>query len=133
MSVVKNLRNTLEEYDFNLHQPEREHEGVYYFGIDEALLYFDSNINKLGISFVVFARPEIVANTSLILSQVEGIEEVEVLDSFIFTSEGKFMDGEEAHIYYQKSYVENAKNQYNIERMQMEMLKTIDESKFGRC
>jgi hypothetical protein len=133
MSVIKNLRNTLEEYDFNLHQKEREENGIYYFGIDQALLFFDSKENKLGISFVVFSKPEVVANTVLILSEVEGIEEVEVLDSFIFTNEGKFIDGEEAHMYYQTSYIENAKNQLTIERMQMEMLKTIDESKFGRC
>lgn len=134
MSTVENLKKTLEKYDFNLKKEQEQFEnGIYYFGITDALIYFDPKKDQLGISFVVFAKPESVANTTLILSQVKGVKEVEVMDSFIMTSDNKLLQGDEAYSYYTKSYMKYVENKYQIDKAQTDLLKTIDEKKFGRC
>ena len=106
MDIVDETRTKLEEYGINIFTDYPLNETEHLFMADSMLLFVHTEQHEVGISFQAETRPKTVANSVLIILEIESISDVDIMESFVVAEDNKFISGEEAFKLIDK------KNQY---------------------
>ncbi len=106
MSIVDETREKLEEYGIEIHTEYPLHDSEHLFMVDNMLLFVNTEENEIGVSFQAETRPRKVANSLLIVLQIESLNDVDIMESFVIDENNKFISGEKAF------EAINKKNQY---------------------
>lgn len=101
MSIVDNVRSKAEEYGLEIFNDYPIEGKEYVFFIEDMILFINEKEKTIGVSFQASLRPEQVANMILILNEMN--EEIDVVESFIFDKNNKYLSGEKAFELIEKS------------------------------
>ena len=96
MDIVENTRTKLEEYGIQIYTDYPLNEQEYLFMADNMLLFVHTENHDIGISFQAETRPKPVANSLLIVLEIEGVTNVDVMESFVIDEKRNFVSGEKA-------------------------------------
>ena len=97
MPIPELIKKKLDEYGIEIFN-QYEHDGEHYFVTTDMIICYRENFEKLSISFDASLIPERVANSILILQEIENLNhDFEIMDSFTYGKEQKFVTGKKAH------------------------------------
>ena len=96
MDIVENTRTKLEEYGIQIYTDYPLNEQEYLFMADNMLLFVHTENHDIGISFQAETRPKPVANSLLIVLEIEGVTNIDVMESFVIDEDRNFVSGEKA-------------------------------------
>ena len=106
LSLVEKVELKLYEYDISIFDHYKIENDEYTFIVEDMLIIVH-NKNKISISFQVSTKPEIVANNTLILNEIEEIEHISIMESFAFTEDKKLVCGKKAYEMFQETTEHN--------------------------
>lgn len=106
MDIIENTRDKLEQYGIQIYTDYSLNEQEHLFMADNMLLFIHTKNNEVGISFQAETKPKTVANSVLIVLEIEGVSSVDIMESFVVDEDNKFISGDKALALI------NKKNQY---------------------
>jgi hypothetical protein len=127
---VENILKKLDEYGFELYNQYSDENNNHYFMIDDMVLCYDDNDKILSIAFKASTIPEHVANSLLILKEIDGINDIEIMESFIYKGK-EILSGEEAHNYIEKVHGNKEIGKYINKQNQIQIL--LHSKIYGNC
>ena len=98
MSIVDKTRTKFNEYGleiFNDYPIGDTKE--YVFFVEDMVVFINTEENTMGVSFQVETKPEKVAQMILILNEIKGSAEIDVMESFTFDKNNQFLSGDKAY------------------------------------
>ena len=127
---VKKILKKLDEYGFELYNQYSDENNNHYFMIDDMVLCYDDNDGILSIAFKASIKPEQAANNTLILKEIDGIKDFEIMESFIYKGK-EILSGDDAHKYVEKVHGNKEIGKYISKQNQIQML--LYSKKHGNC
>ena len=100
MSITDKVRSKLEEYGLDIFN-DYPVEDEYVFFVEDMMIFVNQKTKTIGVSFQASLRPDRVANMMLILREME--VDIDVMESFIFDRNNKYLSGEKAFDLINKS------------------------------
>lgn len=97
MAEISDVVKKFEEYGMKLFTDYPTPENQHCFMVDNMIVYLDKNDNSIAVSFLASSRPEEVANNIMILKEIEGLDDIYIMESFVYDMNDKFLSGDEAH------------------------------------
>jgi hypothetical protein len=94
MSIVDNVRSKAEEYGLKIFDDYPVESKEYVFFIEDMMLFVNEEEKTIGVSFQASAKPEHVGNMILILNEMN--EELDIIESFIFDKNNRYLSGDKA-------------------------------------
>lgn len=96
MSFVDKVRSKMVEYGLEIYDEYPIVDGEeYVFLVEDMILFVSEEKKTIGVSFQAPTRPEQAANMVLILNEIE-TGELDVMESFIFDRNNRFISGDKA-------------------------------------
>lgn len=111
LSLVEKVEHKLYEYDIPIFDHYEIENNEYTFVVEDMLIIVH-NETKISISFQVSTKPEVVANNTLILNEIEEIEFISIMESFAFTTDRKLVSGKQAYELFQETMEHNIIQDY---------------------
>jgi len=127
---VENILKKLDEYGFELYNQYSDENNNHYFMIDNMVLCYDEIDETLSIAFKASTKPETVANNTLILKEINGIKDIEIMESFIYKGK-EVLSGNEAHKYVEKVHGNKEIGKYINKQNQIQIL--LHSKIYGNC
>ncbi len=94
MSIVDNVRSKAEEYGLEIFNDYPIEGKEYVFFIEDMMVFINEEEKTIGVSFQASTKPERVGNMILILNEIN--EEIDIVESFIFDKNNRYLSGEKA-------------------------------------
>ena len=94
----------------------------YIFLVEDMVIFARDKNKEIGISFQATTKPDIVANNLLIIQEVEEIESIDIMESFVFNEKREMVSGDEAFDLIKRSIQNQAINEYAKEMCFREVL-----------
>lgn len=127
---VKKILKKLEEYGFELYNQYTDENDNQYFIIDDMVLCYDDNNGILSVAFKASLRPENVANSILILKEIDEIKDFHIMESFIYKGKD-ILSGDEAHEYVEKVHGNKEIGKYISKQNEIQIL--LHSKFYGNC
>lgn len=96
MDIVEDVRIKLEEYGIGIYTDYPLNKNEHLFMVDDMLLFVHTENHEVGVSFQAETRPKTVANSLLIILEIDSISDVDIMESFIVDENRNFISGEKA-------------------------------------
>ena len=129
MSSLNNkVLNKLQELEFNIfdHYYTDEKELEYVFLIENMVLFLHQKSKILSVSFHAVIKAEDAASNILSLKEIDEIDSIEILDSFIYDNEGTMIYGQEAYELIEKRMKDEAIQGFVKEQTEKIMLNNVE-------
>lgn len=94
MSIIDQVRKKIDQYGLEVYDDHKASKGHYVFYVEDMILFVDIKKAVVGVSFQVSARPDKVANFTLILNEIG--YPIDVMEPFIFNDNNECITGEAA-------------------------------------
>lgn len=107
-SVIKKF----EEYGMNVFADYPTEKNEHCFMVENMIVYLDQEDNTLAVSFHASAKPEEVGQNLQILNEIEGLDDIQVMESFIYDMNDRFLSGSDAHELVKKTIETEAVKQF---------------------
>ena len=105
MTIIDKVRSKTEEYGLVIYNDYSTSDDEYVFFVEDMMLFVNEDKKTIGVSFQASIRPEQAANMVLILNEMK--EEIDVMESFIFDKNNRYISGEKAFELIEKSTESN--------------------------
>lgn len=92
-SVIEKLG----EYGYALFSDYPTEDQGYCFQTRDMIIFLDEVDDSLAVTFQATVRPEDSASRVLILSEIEHVSDISVMESFIYDKDNNFVSGKKAH------------------------------------
>jgi hypothetical protein len=122
MAEIEQVRKKFEEYGMKLFTDYSTQKNQHCFMVDNMIIYLDKKDNTIAVSFLASAKPEEVASNMMILSEIEGLSDIYVMESFVYDANERFLSGEEAHNLVKETIKHNALKEYLKRQAYLEVL-----------
>ena len=122
MAEVSDVVKKFEEYGMKLFTDYPTPENQHCFMVDNMIVYLDKNDNSIAVSFLASSKPEEVANNMMILKEIEGLDDIYVMESFVYDMNDKFVSGDEAHKIVRESIQHEALKEFAKRQTYIEVL-----------
>ena len=122
MDIVEDVRIKLEEYGIKIYTDYSLSEDEYLFMADNMLLFVHTENHEVGVSFQAETKPKVVANSLLIILEVDSVSDVDIMESFIVDENSNFISGEKAFKIIDKKNQYQALNEVFKEQAYAEIL-----------
>jgi len=96
MDDIERVREKLNEYGIEIYTDYALADDEYVFMVESMAVFINTEKHGIGISFHAETRPDKVATHTLIIKEVEGITDIEVMESFVVDEGNKFISGDKA-------------------------------------
>lgn len=104
MSIVDKTRKKFDEYGLKIYNDYSiSDDEEYVFFVEDMVVFINTKDSTIGVSFQVTTIPEKVGQMILILNEIEGSTEIDVMESFTFDNNNKFLSGDKAHTLVERS------------------------------
>ena len=97
MAEVKMVTKKFKEYGMQVFTDYETIEHQHCFMVENMIVYLDKKDNTIAVSFLASSKPEEVAQTMMILTEIEDLDDIFVMDSFVYDMNDKFLSGDDAH------------------------------------
>ena len=122
MPEVKKVANKFKEYGMKLFTDYPVEKNEHCFMVDNMIVYLDKKDNTIAVSFLASSKPEEVANYMMILNEIENLNEIFVMDSFVYDLNDKFVSGDDAHKLVKESIQHEALKEFAKRQTYIEVL-----------
>lgn len=122
MPEVKKVANKFKEYGMKLFTDYPVEKNEHCFMVDNMIVYLDQIDDTLAVSFHASAKPEEVANNMMILNEIDGLNDIFVMESFVYDLNDKFLSGEDAHSLVRRSIQNEALKKFATRQTYIEVL-----------
>lgn len=122
MDIVEDTRLKLEEYGIQIYTDYPLNEQEHLFMADNMLLFVHIENHEVGVSFQAETRPKTVANSLLIVLEIESVSDIDIMESFVVDEDKKFISGEKAFKIIDKKNQYQALNEVFKEQAYTELL-----------
>ena len=122
MAEVTEVVKKFEEYGMRLFTdyPTKKHEHC--FMVDNMIVYLDKKDNTIAVSFLASAKPEEVAANMMILGEIENLDDIFVMESFVYDLNEKFISGDDAHKLVKETIQHEALKEFTTRQAYIEVL-----------
>jgi len=93
MTIIDNVKSKIEEYGLQIYNDYSIGEEHVFF-VEDMMMFVNKIKKTIGVSFQASIRPEQAANMVLILKEMG--DEIDVMESFIFDKNNRYISGEKA-------------------------------------
>ena len=97
MAEVSDVVKKFEQYGMRLFSDYPTVENQHCFMVENMIVYLDKKECTVAVSFLASLKPEEVANNMMILSEIKGLKDIFVMESFVYDINDKFVSGDAAH------------------------------------
>jgi len=95
-SMVKLVKEKIEEYGIIIFKHHLGDDGQYVYMCDSMVVFVHDNDHEISIAFQATTKPEDAANMILIFNEIPDIE-IDIMESFIYCGDNKLICGSEAY------------------------------------
>jgi len=125
-SMLTKIEEKLLEYGFDIYDQYKADDEQWLFLVTDMVIFVDVNTGETNISFQATTKPDIVANNILILKEIPDLDDLRVMDSFIFNDSKQMIRGDEAFDLIQSSIENKAVEKYVKELTYASVLNNSD-------
>ena len=122
MAEIKQVVKKFEEYGMRLLTDYPVEKNEHCFMVDNMIVYLDQKDSTIAVSFHASAKPEEVANNMMILTEIDGLNDIFVMESFVYDLHDHFLSGEEAHNLVKKTIEHEALKEFATRQTYIEVL-----------
>ena len=97
MAEVNEVVKKFEEYGMKLFTDYPTKKNEHCFMVENMIVYLDKDDNSIAVSFHASAKPEEVAQNMVILNEIKDLNDIYVMESFVYDLNEKFVSGDDAH------------------------------------
>ena len=94
MSLVNAVRDKVIEYGIKIYNDYGVEENEYVFFVEDMILFVNEKEKIIGVSFQATTKPDRVGSLTLILDQLK--TDINIMDSFVFDTENRYISGDKA-------------------------------------
>jgi len=94
---AQHVIDKLSEYGLPLFTDYPTEDQGHCFISEQMILFLDEEDDSISVTFQADCKPEDSASKMLIISEIEDITDVSVMESFIYDKDNNFITGKEAH------------------------------------
>jgi len=94
MSLVNAVRDKVIEYGIKIYNDYGVEENEYVFFVEDMILFINEKEKTIGVSFQATTKPDRVGSLTLILDQLK--TDINIMDSFVFDTENRYISGDKA-------------------------------------
>jgi hypothetical protein len=123
MTDKNSVLKKFEEYGMNVYTDYPTEKNEHCFMVENMIVYLDQKDDTIAVSFHASAKPEEVAQNLLILKELE-VNDVYIMDSFVYDLNDKFLSGEKAHELVKRTIETQAIKDFTIKQAYTEYLVT---------
>lgn len=124
--MLTKIEKKLLEYGFDIYDQYKVEDEQWLFLVTDMVIFVDINTGETNVSFQATTKPDIVANNILILKEIPELDDLRVMDSFIFNDYKQMIRGEEAFELIQSSIENKAVEKYVKELSYASLLNNSD-------
>ena len=124
MTDIDKVKEKLEEYGIEIYSDYALSDNEYVFMVEKMAVFVNEEGHALGVSFHAETRPETAGNYTLILKEIPDIEKIEVMESFIFVKDKKYIIGQKTIFIIQKKNIKKLNSVIAKEYSYSELLMT---------
>jgi len=110
--LLTKIEKKLLEYGFDIYDQYKVEDEQWLFLVTDMVIFVDINTGETNISFQATTKPDTVANNILILKEIPDLDDLRVMDSFIFNDNKQMIKGDEAFKLIQSSIENKAVEKY---------------------
>jgi hypothetical protein len=118
--------NKIAEYGLLLSSDYPTDDNAHCFIVEGMIIFLDHKNDSLSITFQADSKPEDVASNLLILCEVDGIEDISIMESYMYDKDGNFITGEDAHNLVKDSLVAKAFKKVAKQTVYTEILNKVN-------
>ncbi len=94
--LVSSVLGKLDEYGISVYSDFEVEKGTHIITTEGMTIHINLEEKHLAVSFHAATKPEVSANISLILNEIAGIEQFDIMESFAYGANRKIVSGDEA-------------------------------------
>jgi len=95
--TVDNIIDKISEYGLQMFNDYATEDRGHCFIVEDMIIFLDEDNDSLSVTFQADCKPEISANKILMLTEIENLSDITVMDSFIYDKNNNFLTGIKAH------------------------------------
>jgi 3-methyladenine DNA glycosylase AlkC len=122
MAEIKHVVKKFEEYGMRLFTDYPTEENQHCFMVENMIVYLDKKDNSIAVSFLASSKPEQVAQNMMILSEIKDLDDIYVMESFVYDMNDKFVSGDDAHNLVKQSIEHEALKEFAKRQTYIEVL-----------
>jgi hypothetical protein len=122
MAGVNEVIKKFNEYGMKLFTDYPTERSNHCFMVDNMIIYLDQKDNTIAVSFHASSKPEEVANNLLILKEIEDLNDIYIMDSFVYDINDQFLSGDAAHKLVKESIQHEALKEFAKRQTYIEVL-----------
>lgn len=120
-SLPRLVIDKLKSYNIPIYKKDKSENGDYIIFSEEMIIFIDE-VN-VSISFQAITKPSDAARYALILREIPDIQ-ILIMEVFIYTTDKKFVCGDEAYQVVRDSIKQNAMKEYATQEVYTQILET---------
>jgi hypothetical protein len=134
MDLHEAVVEKLIDYGFKIHAEQKiEGECEYYIAIDNVAVFINEKDNYIKISYMADMKPEDAASFLLVVQEIEEIEKIVIMESFIFDNEKNLLSGQDAYNEVRRKIADQAIRNFTIHQFHTKMLEEVDPNRLPQC
>jgi len=122
MAEITEVVKKFEEYGMKLFTDYPTAKNEHCFMVDNMIVYLDKKDNTIAVSFLASSKPEEVASSMMILNEIKGLDDIFVMESFVYDLNEKFISGDDAHKLVKESIQHEALKEFTKRQAYIEVL-----------
>ena len=122
MAEVSQVIKKFEQYGMKMFTDHPSTEHQHCFMVENMIVYLDKKDNSIAVSFLASSKPEEVASNMMILSEIEDLDGIYIMESFVYDMDDKFISGDDAHKLVKKSIEHEALRDFAKRQTYIEVL-----------
>lgn len=130
-NITKKLTEHLSSYGYIIHDNYENVKQDDVIIMDDLVLFIQNG--KCIISFKATLTPNEAVNYILIISQIINPENIDTVESFIYTEDKQLLKGDEAFTFIENTKEKGIITKFSNELTYRQMLREIDEDKCFKC
>jgi len=124
--LISEVENKLTEYGISIYDHHPIENGEYVFLAEDMIIYAREKDNSMTVAFQATTKPDVVANNTLLLLEIDSLVDIDISDSFIFDENKKLIFGSEAFNLIKQSIKIEAMKKASEDRIYEEILIKTD-------
>lgn len=122
MADVSKVVDKFNEYGMRMFTDYPTTKNEHCFMVENMIVYLDKKDNTLAVSFLASSKPEVVANNLMVLNEIDDVDDIFIMESFVYDKNDKFVSGEDAHTIVKKSIELEALKEFTKRQAYTEVL-----------
>lgn len=97
--LIKTVKEKLQQYGMKIydHYDIEGTDDEHVFLVEDMIIFVRKYEKSASIAYQATTRPDIAAKNLLVISEVESIQHLDIMDSFIYNEENELVSGDEAY------------------------------------